>query len=287
MPAVKAQQSVHLAPGFRGLGQFGVFLQHPLGVLELGVGGGKAPVLGFYHIGVQAAADAETAPARGIGLGKSPVGVADAAGDVGGEGGGAGRNPQGARRQFHLALAVHELVKADEHFHAQIPRHIVAGGASEIPHPVAGRGDFVGVGDAHGGLNVGADFHRAGADAPFRFQTADDFVHPADFGAVFRFGVVHLHEAGPDYGIQVGFHQVVVDAAHRVGAPLVHHRDAGFHQVARLVLQVGRNGVLQIHIDEVAAPMPGVVDKPLRNYGHRQAGALHAPGMLRHNATSC
>ena len=266
--------------------QLAILLQRPLGVLKLGLRWRKAPVLGLHHIGMQASADAKAALARRVRFRKGTVGVADAARNVRRERGRARRNPQRPRRQLHLALAVHKLVKAHEHLHAQIPGHIVARRPAKIPDARAGRCNFVSVSHAHGRLNVRPDFNRAGAYPPLRLQLRDDFVHPSDFSAVFRLGVIHLHQPRPDHRVQVRFHQVVINPAHRIGAALINHRNAPLDQVAGRILKTRRHRVLQIHIDEVAAAMPGVVNETRRNNGHRQAGALQPARVSSHRKTS-
>lgn len=213
---------------------------------------------------------------------ESAVGIADAASYVRGERRGVGFAAGGAGSKLDLALAVHELVEGNEHLYAEIPGHIVTGGATKFANARAGGDDLVGIGDADCRLNVGADFHRAGPDAPLGLQAGDDRVHALDFVGILRLGVVDLHEAGPDGGVEVRFHQVVIDAADRVGAALVHHRDGLANQIAGDVLEIRRDGVLEVHVDEVAAAMPGVVDEARRDDGHRQAGALQSPRCAGH-----
>ena len=77
-----------------------------------------------------------------------------------------------------------------------------------------------------------------------------------------------------------------VDAADSVGAALADDGDALLDQVAGDIFQFGRNGVLQVHVDEIAAAMPGVVDETLGDDGHGQTGTLEAARMVRHLAAS-
>ena len=108
-----------------------------------------------------------------------------------------------------LALAVDELVEWHEHLDAEVAGHVVAGRAAEFADTITGRDDVVGVGDAHGRLDVGSDFDGAGTDAALGFQTGDDLVHAAYLVGVFGLGIVDHHEAGPDDGVEVGFHEIV------------------------------------------------------------------------------
>ena len=257
-----------------------------MGVGDIGLRGSKTAVLGIDDVGMQPSADAKTTLASCVGFREGAIRIAHAAGDVGCERSCPSFDIQSAGGQFDFALSIDKLVEADEHLDAQVPGHVVTGSAAEIANSLAGRGDLIGVGHTDGSLDVGADFDRTRSYAPFGLQTSDDFVHAPDLMPVFRLGIVDEEHTGPDGCVEVGFHEIVIDAAHRVGSALVDHRDAAADQVAGDTFQIRRNGVFQVHVDKIATAMPGIADEPVGDNGHGQAGSLQTPSGISHRTTS-
>src|SRR5262249_58602768 len=108
------------------------------------------------------------------------VRVADAARRVGHEGCRAHLQAEGPGHQLQLALAICELLEADEHLYAEIAGHVVAGPAPELPDPRTRRSDFICGGDALRGFDVGADLDCARANSPLALETPDDAVQHTD-----------------------------------------------------------------------------------------------------------
>ena len=208
-----------------------------------------------------------------LGFFEGPVRIAYAAGDVGREWGGPNLQSQSPGRQLDLSLAVNELVEAHKHLHAQVPRHIVAGGAAEFLDPWAGRRDLIAVSHAHRRLYVGPYLHGARSDSPLPFQPGNDPVQLLDLPPVLCLGVVDLGQAGPDYSLQVGLNQVVVDAGESLGTALGHVVDGVLDEASGVALQVLGHRVFQVQVDVVAAPGPSGVDKPGSDHRHGQARA--------------
>src|SRR5262245_635416 len=208
--------TVDRLPGVRGPGQLPISFQNPLGILHVFRGRREAPILRLDDGGIEPAAEPESTRAGGLSFTEGAVCVADAARRVGDEGCCAHLQAEGPGYQLQLSLAIRELLEADEHLHAEIAGHVVAGPAAELPDPRTRRGDVVCSSDAARSLNVGADLDCARANAPLALETRDDSVQETDLVGALGLGIVHLAESRPHDRLQVGVHVVVIDTSERL-----------------------------------------------------------------------
>src|SRR3989442_1009738 len=178
-------------------------------------------------------------------------------------------------RQLQLSLAIGELLEADEHLYAEVTGHVVAGPAAKLLDARARRSNVVCGGDACRRFDVGADLDRARADAPLALETRDDDVEETDLFGRFGLGIVHLAESGPNDGVQVGVHVVVIDAGEGLGSTLPDNRDGVLDEASGMGLQVLGHRIFQVEIDEITPAAPGVVDEAARDHGHGQPGSVH------------
>src|SRR5437867_6459780 len=249
--------------------------ENPPGVLHLFRGRREAPVLRLHHGAIEPAAEPESTLAGGLSFTEGAVRVTDAARRVGHDGSRPHLESQGSGRQFQLSLAIGELLKADEHLHAEVTGHVVAGPAAKLLDPRTRRSDVVRGGDARCRFDVGADLDRARANAPLALETCDDVVEKPDLFGTLGLGIIHLAEPRPHDRLQVGVHMVVIDASKGLGSALPDNRDGVLDEASGMGLEVLGHRIVQVEIDEITPAAPGVVDEAARDHGHGQPGSAH------------
>src|SRR5262245_47824397 len=160
-------------------------------------------------------------------------------------------NPQRPGDEFELSLAIDKLIKANEHLHAQVTRHIVAGGPAKILYTRTGRSDLIAVRHAECCFDVGADLDRARTYTALALQAGNNLVELADFRAVLGFRIVHLTQPWPYDGFQVSQDIVVINARMRLSTTRGDVGNRLFNETSGIGFEVLRYRVFQIQVDVV------------------------------------